>query len=153
MSNLVESGTKEEVAHLRSKNRFYVAGWVANTSGENNSAHGFASLYNNTTGSFNSAFGRGALGTNTTGSNNTAIGKWAMVYNQSGSSNTSLGFETGANNLTGSGNVFIGYQAGYNETGSNKLYIDNSNTSTPLIHGDFDTNKVNKIPDPFLKIL
>ena len=33
MSNLVESGTKEEVAHLRSKNRFYVAGWVANTSG------------------------------------------------------------------------------------------------------------------------
>jgi hypothetical protein len=35
MSNLVESGTKEEIAHLRSKNRFYVAGWVANTSGEN----------------------------------------------------------------------------------------------------------------------
>ena len=39
-------------------------------------------------------------------------------------------------------NVFVGYQAGYNETGSNKLYIDNSNTSTPLIHGDFDTDKV-----------
>ena len=56
--------------------------------------------------------------------------------------NTSVGFETGANNLTGSGNVFLGYQAGYNETGSNKLYIDNSNTSTPLIYGDFDTDKV-----------
>ena len=28
-------------------------------------------------------------------------------------------------NTTGSRNVFIGYAAGYNETGSNKLYIDN----------------------------
>lgn len=41
-----------------------------------------------------------------------------------------------------SGNIFIGYQAGYNETGSNKLYIDNSNTATPLIHGDFSTDAI-----------
>jgi len=41
-----------------------------------------------------------------------------------------------------SGNVLIGYQAGYSETGSNKLYIDNSNTASPLIGGDFSTNEV-----------
>ena len=35
--------------------------------------------------------------------------------------------------------TFIGYRAGYNETGSNKLYIANSDTSTPLIYGDFST--------------
>jgi trimeric autotransporter adhesin len=44
------------------------------------------------------------------------------------------------NNLTGSGNIAIGKSAGYNETGSNKLYIENSNSATPLIYGEFDTN-------------
>jgi hypothetical protein len=42
----------------------------------------------------------------------------------------------------GSGNVFLGYQAGYNETGSNKLYIANSSTSTPMIYGDFTSGNV-----------
>lgn len=34
----------------------------------------------------------------------------------------------------------MGYSAGANETGSNKLYIDNSNTVSPLVYGDFNTN-------------
>ena len=37
---------------------------------------------------------------------------------------------------------FLGYNSGRNETGSNKLYIENSNSSTPLIGGDFSTNKL-----------
>jgi hypothetical protein len=36
----------------------------------------------------------------------------------------------------------LGYNAGYNETGSNKLYIDNSGTTTPLIYGEFDNQFV-----------
>ena len=56
-----------------------------------------------------------------------------------GSYNTAFGGDAGYNNVSGSGNVLIGYQAGYNETGSNKLYISNSNTSTPLLYGDFST--------------
>jgi hypothetical protein len=35
---------------------------------------------------------------------------------------------------------FIGFEAGFNETGSGKLYIDNSNTTTPLIYGDFSAD-------------
>lgn len=42
----------------------------------------------------------------------------------------------------GSNNVFIGYQAGYNEGNSNKLYISNSSTATPLIYGDFSTKQL-----------
>ncbi len=38
--------------------------------------------------------------------------------------------------------VFIGFEAGYNETGSNKLYIENSNSTTPLIYGEFDNDLV-----------
>jgi hypothetical protein len=36
----------------------------------------------------------------------------------------------------------VGYNAGYSETGSNKLYIDNSNTLSPLVFGDFAANKL-----------
>jgi hypothetical protein len=60
----------------------------------------------------------------------------------SGTANTVLGYQSGFNLSTGAGNVFLGYQAGYNETGSNKLYIANSNTSSPLIYGDFSTGRV-----------
>jgi hypothetical protein len=51
-----------------------------------------------------------------------------------------LGYLTGSQNITGFGNVFLGSHAGAKETGSEKLYIDNSDTSTPLIYGDFSTN-------------
>lgn len=59
-----------------------------------------------------------------------------------GSNNTGLGTQTLYSNSSGSGNVAIGYQAGYNETGSNKLYIENSNSATPLIYGEFDNDLV-----------
>src|SRR3990172_2064064 len=54
--------------------------------------------------------------------------------------NTALGSEAGYSNISGSGNVFLGYRAGYSELGSNKLYISNSSTATPLILGDFDAD-------------
>jgi hypothetical protein len=37
----------------------------------------------------------------------------------------------------------LGWRAGYNETGSNKLYIANSDTTTPLIYGEFDNEILN----------
>jgi hypothetical protein len=120
-------------------------GWIAlneNTTGDRNTGVGGATLYRNTTGSYNAALGYGALSGNTTGSNNIALGYQAGNYNSTGSNNVNLGHQAGHNNVSGSGNVFIGYQAGYSETGSNKLYIDNSNTSSPLIYGDFDANSV-----------
>lgn len=42
----------------------------------------------------------------------------------------------------GNGNVFLGNFAGYNEAGSNKLYIANSDIDPPLIYGEFDNKKV-----------
>ena len=39
-------------------------------------------------------------------------------------------------------NTLIGNGAGVDETRSNRLYIANDNTSTPLIGGDFKTNRV-----------
>jgi len=94
----------------------------------------------NTEGNSNSAFGSGSLQMNTTGSANSVFGNSALALNTTGNNNLSIGLMSGFQNSTGSGNIFLGYQAGYNETGSDKLYIDNSNTTTPLLYGDFSTN-------------
>jgi len=52
-----------------------------------------------------------------------------------------MGTEAGYN-AEGNGHVLIGHKAGYNETGDNKLYIANSDTSDPLIYGEFDNSFV-----------
>jgi hypothetical protein len=67
---------------------------------------------------------------------NTLIGKEAGYSINSGWQNTIIGFQAGKNLQTGTGNIFLGYWAGFNETGSRKLYIDNSATSTPIIFGE-----------------
>jgi len=104
-------------------------GLKANTTGTYNTAIGFRSLLANTTGVENVGIGLATIRTVTTGSKNTAIGSWA-------------GAAISANST---GNLLIGYAAGQNETGSNKLYIANSNTANPLIKGEFDnrTLKIN----------
>jgi hypothetical protein len=106
-----------------------------------NTYYGAGALYNNGPyGTKNAAFGSFSLFDNVSGDSNVATGYRALTNNTTGASNTGLGSETGYSNQTGSNNIFLGYQAGYNETGSNKLYIDSSNTATPLIYGDFTSD-------------
>ena len=50
-----------------------------------------------------------------------------------------IGYGTGSLNKTCSLNVFVGYEAGHTETGSNKLYIHNYSTSSPLIYSGLGT--------------
>lgn len=114
---------------------------TSNGSGNYNTAFGINTLKSNTTGNNNSAFGSAALENNQTGDNNVAIGA-ATLGKTNGSRNTSIGDLSGYENLTGSDNVFLGFKAGKNETGSNKLYIENSDSPTPLIGGDFSTDEV-----------
>jgi len=133
-----------------------------NISGNSNTAIGYHALEHNISGAQNTANGRSALNHNTTGHCNTAVGFEANYYNEEGDENTIIGYEAGGyfvphnksrnvflgcqagyNATTGSdANVFLGYKAGYSETGSNKLYIENSDASSPLIWGDFTNNRV-----------
>jgi len=116
----------------------------SNQIGSYNAAFGKSSLLSNNSGTNNSAFGASSMELSTNGINNTAIGSGSLYNNGSGSNNTALGFEAGFGSYgaNASGNVFLGYKAGYNETTSNKLYIDNSDTYYPLVYGDFDQNKL-----------
>jgi hypothetical protein len=109
----------------------------SNTTGYFNIFIGSNAGYANTTGYQNTFLGYSAGYSNTTGYQNTFLGYYAGRSNTTGALNTFLGYYAGYSNISGNGNTFIGRSAGRNETGSNKLYIANSETSAPLIYGDF----------------
>ena len=128
----------------------------SNTSGSSNIALGFSALFLNKDGMSNVGLGRNALYSNSTGSSNISLGQGSLYNNTEGSNNISIGHRTNIRNTTGNnntiigheaggggvshaknGSVFLGYNAGYEETGSNKLYIENSASTSPLIWGDF----------------
>jgi len=136
-----------------------------NTSGSRNSCVGFFSGQNNVTGGQNSYFGQFA-GMDNLNSYNTFIGYWAGGNNVNGTMNAYLGYRsgqgsTGSNNVflgymagencSGTGNVLVGYMAGYGSSKSDALYIANSNTTTPLIGGDFSNKRVgiNRMPTTY----
>lgn len=129
-----------------------------NTTGSSNTAIGRATLNQNTTGDFNTAVGReslrgntsgienvsvgvNSLFANTTGNYNNGFGVQSSRLNTTGSNNTAIGYQSLYSNVTGNNNVTLGNQAGYFETGSNKLYIENSNANADnaLIYGEFTT--------------
>lgn len=115
----------------------------SNTTGSNNVASGYESLRNNSTGYDNIAFGTQSLYSNTAGDANVSIGTNSLYFNTVGINNTAIGTESGLNS-NGDANIFLGYGAGCYETGSNRLYIENSDADAneALIYGEFDTDKL-----------
>lgn len=138
-----------------------IAAMKDNVSGNSNTAIGYAAL-NQTKRAFGDvAIGFGVLARDSFGFGNVGIGYdvansgafprvgidtmqyntiigYRAGYNQKGGrNNVFIGKEAGRNDTTGVGNIFIGKDAGRNQIGSNKLMISNSDTSFPLIKGDF----------------
>jgi hypothetical protein len=114
-----------------------------NNTGSNNTASGYSAMYNNLGGQYNAALGYEALFYNNGAGYNSSFGNQSLYNNRGGSNNTAFGNQAGYLNVDGSHNIFIGNKAGYNETGSNRLYIDVSETSSPLIWGDFSNSLLN----------
>ncbi|MBL4710685.1 MAG: tail fiber domain-containing protein [Flavobacteriales bacterium] len=85
------------------------------------------------------AIGIHALNFNTVGSYNIAIGAKAMENNISSGANVMVGHEVGKNYL-GTSSVSFGFRAGYENSDSRGVFIDNSSTINPLIHGNLSTN-------------
>lgn len=124
-------------------------GFYALSTGIRNSYLGHSALFNVSSGSLNTASGFYSQYWNSTGSSNTSVGAYTSTNIRTGGSNVHIGYEAGYNNGSilgaASGQVMIGAGAGKNDTTSNKLYIENSTSSTPLIIGDFavDTLRIN----------
>jgi len=116
-------------------------GDVINT-GANNVFIGTSAGFDNQSGADNTFVGRECGWNNTTGSSNIFYGNRAGGGNTTGSFNTYIGFNNATANQTGSRNVFIGYGTGASETGSDKLYIDVTGITNPLIYGEFDNDLI-----------
>ena len=114
-----------------------LVGYDANANGN----YGVAIGWLTRAGEFSTSIGTLAGANSSTATYNVYIGDTAGRFNN-GHRNVFIGRNAGGNSSTASDSVFIGYRAGYNETSSNKLYIENSNSSTPLIYGEFDNDIV-----------
>ena len=121
----------------------YQAGYT-NTTGMQNTFMGTQAGLNNSIGYNNIFLGVAAGQSNTEGANNIFIGTQTGNKNTTGGFNTSIGLYAGFSNVSGSSNVFLGSQAGYYETGSNRLYIENSSAdkNSALIYGEFDNKNL-----------
>ena len=116
---------------------------LALTTATNNTAVGRQAGVATTTGAGNTFIGRNAGATNTTGGSNVFYGSSAGGINTTGNSNVAIGTSAGstaAANLSNS--IYIGTNAGNPAAASDQLWIDNSNTATPLIFGNFATDTV-----------
>ncbi|HQW03285.1 MAG TPA: hypothetical protein PLR30_12450, partial [Saprospiraceae bacterium] len=127
-----------------------------------NIAIGFGSMFDKSSGDYNIGIGSLSLAHNDSSFNvaigfqsmfdaqsseNVAVG-WNALYGTSntGARNVALGFQAGRN-ARGAGNVFLGYNAGRNTSAAsfasgNKLYIENTDSNSPLIWGDFTGDSV-----------
>ncbi len=143
----------------------------SNHDGEKNSFFGNDAGKENQRGHSNSFFGIGAGQINSTGDENSFFGAYAGHNNTnfasdvsySGIRNSFFGVNSGHDNQGGQYNAYFGYGAGrYLTDGSknicigansgppenftgiveNRLYIDNTTTTRPLIYGEFDTDIV-----------
>jgi trimeric autotransporter adhesin len=118
-----------------------------------NVAVGATTMYTNTTGNQNTAVGYQALFFNSTGHLNIAVGYKALQNSivSGAAANVAVGASAGFTNSAGTSNVFLGNSAGYWETGSSKLFIDNTNRTDEadarlksLVYGVFDAAVANQ---------
>lgn len=109
---------------------------IANTNGHSNTFIGNTAGSTNSIGNFNVFLGHESGRGNSTGNENVYLGVYAGGENESGNSNTFIGHNAGGE-AQGSNNVFIGSYSGYYEHTDNKLLINNSFNTTPLVWGDF----------------
>ena len=98
----------------------------------------------NLTGVHNTVLGYQGLDNATNASGSTAVGYGALGIAASGNNNIGIGKEAGLTLTSGNDNIYIGYQAGpaTNTAQSNKLYIHNTGSDTPLVYGDFATGQI-----------
>lgn len=95
----------------------------------------------NITGTRNTALGATAAAITVSSTDILSLGHGSLIAMTSGNENVALGSGAGKNLQVGTGNIYLGYSAGSAATAteSNKLYINNAASNTPLILGDFST--------------
>lgn len=109
-----------------------------NDTAEYNTLLGYESGNTLASGFDNTFVGADSGSAATAGTENSFFGSNSGA-NSSGNQNTFIGAYSG-NQANASNSVFIGYRAGYNAAKDSTLYIDNTDTETPLIYGEFEND-------------
>ena len=125
--------TKSQLEFLNTGNSVFIglnSGENDDLSSNQNTYVGTQSAQANTSGSSNTVIGYQALRNNSIGSNNTIIGSQSFALASNAENNIAIGAGAGA---------FAGF---FGSPGSNLLYIEPSTTNSPLIGGNFSTNRV-----------
>ncbi|MBK8599867.1 MAG: hypothetical protein IPN80_04320 [Flavobacterium sp.] len=140
-------GYSSGIGNILNHGNTYVGTFTGqNNLGSYNVSMGYGALTtNNTSTNYTVAIGNNAGG-GMTGNNNALLGSGAGQF-MNGSDNVLIGYNAGISSYgsgpyTGSGNVLIGNNVGGSLGLSNKLFIDNTGTTTPLIWGDFALDQV-----------
>jgi hypothetical protein len=122
----------------------FLGSWAGqeSISGHNNISIGFSAGAYNISGKGNVNIGSYSGFSNNSGINNVYIGTLSGRDVVSGQNNVYLGTAAGRSCIDGKYNVFLGFEAGMYETASNRLIISNSNTTSPLIYGEFDAGRL-----------
>ncbi len=113
-----------------------------NKTGQDNVFLGKQAGWLNDSGGGNIYIGMNAGATLTNASSNVFVGSQAGAGKTSGGSNIFIGDQAGYGTTGGSNNIFIGFRAGKDQTESNLLFIENSESSEPLIGGNFTSDKI-----------
>jgi hypothetical protein len=137
----IDAGINDDGSNNRNTFIGFNAG-MTNTTGSNNTFVGQLAGTANVGGLYNTYIGQRAGTSNTAGQENTFIGESSGLSNETGTANVFLDSLSGSSNVGGTSNIFLGYNSGGIETGSNRLYIEPSSSSTPLIYGEFDNDIV-----------
>ena len=111
-------------------------------SGTDNYIFGYANGLSLTSGTGNILLASSVGANITTGSRNVIIGINSGNSITTGIGNVLIGAYSGQGLVTNDSCIFIGNYAGQNENTSHKLYIENTNSSNPLIYGEFDNDIV-----------
>ena len=122
-----------------------MVGWEAGkslTGGNDNSVFGANSFINATSGNSNTVIGYASMNALTSGAGNVTLGAGSGNLMTSGSNNVLLGVSTAIGSGSMSGSIRIGSEAGGTNMSSNTLFIENSNSTNPLIYGDFATDSL-----------
>ncbi|WP_375237872.1 beta strand repeat-containing protein [Aurantibacter sp.] len=124
---------------------------IENVQGDRNTAVGYRALAGKQNATIGSATRNTVVGTQAglrvqDATNNVWLGDDVDQFNNNGIQNTIIGSQAGASFGSArdlNGRVLIGYQAGSTLGGAdNTLYIENSDSETPLIGGDFANNRL-----------
>jgi hypothetical protein len=136
-------GNQSGTASLTTMGNVFVGTYsgFSNTGGDQNVFVGIHAAASSVKGAGNTIIGAWCAADTALGDDNVLIGN-AVARSSAGSRNVFIGKLSGYTNKFGTDNIFIGSYSGYNETGSNKLYIANSGTSSPLIYGDFTASSL-----------